>query len=409
MIGAGERYVQPFVILRSGSLLKLAAVAALPVLGAAIAQWLAANVTDSLRRRKLLFVACAGAQAMMWIPMCIAVFLPPPWGYVLLLPSFVIYFALGSFGVPPWSSVMGDLVPPATRGRYFGMRNLLVGLVMIASFFLGGAWLSWCETLPASLFWNVEPRKFGFLALFSTALVARLGSTWYLARMHEPPYDPHPSDRFSLLDFIRRAPHAHFGRFVLYCMLVYAGIHFVVPCFNWYLLDQLRIGPAAFAWIWSAQLLSLYGSSPLIGRLADRVGSKRVLALGGIGLTAVPLLLMASSNFYYLLAVQVCDGVAMAAFTIAALNYLFDIVTPGKRARCTAYSALFNALGMTLGTFGGAAVALLAPASGMLVGVHIGHPFMFVLLVAVAARLLPNLVLLRSFREWRLVAAASAR
>ena len=105
--------------------------------------------------------------------------------------------------------------------------------------------------------------------------------------------------------------------------------------------------------------------------------------------------------WHYLL-VQAYDGVATAAYTGAGANYIFDVVTPPKRARCVAYSSLFTAVGMLLGNLGGALVGGLAPLTLPLTGVTIAEPFHLMLLASALVRLVANAALLGSFEEFRL-------
>lgn len=402
MVGAGERYVQPFVILGGSSALALAAISALPGLAGAAVQWLAANVTDAVGRRQAIFTWCARLQATMWLPMCVAIFLPPPAGYVVLLLAFAVYVALHNFGIPAWNSLMGDLVPPDTRGRYFGVRNLIVGSSILVVFLSAGWWLAYCERTPGLGRLGLASRNFGFLTLFALAGLARLLSAWYLSRMREPHYARQPSDRFSMLDFIRRAPRANFGRFVIYCMLLHFGGGVVGPFFGWYILHELGFSTANFATIGTVHMIVYFGCQPSWGRLADRIGNKRVLTIGGLGIIGIPIILMVSDNIWYLHLVQVYDGLVWSGFNIAATNYLFDIVTPAKRARCTAYNTVFITTGAALGTLVGALIIELSPLPWTLFGVTIRHPFTLVLIVSAVLRLVPNLLLLRSFEEWRL-------
>ncbi len=404
MMGFGERYVQPFVILHGSTALALAAMSALPGMIGACIQWLAANVVDRVGRRKAIFVWCSRLQALMWAPLCAAIFLPPPYGYALMLAAFVVYVGSGSFGLPAWNSVMGDLVPPATRGRYFGLRNVLIGPTIMIAFLVAGRWLTHCEQTPALALLGLGSKNFGFLVLFAIAGLARLVSAAFLNRIHEPPYHRQPSDDFSLLDFIRRAPRAHFGRFVFYNTLIQFSGGVIGPFFAWYLLGQLNLTTFQFAQIGTVQMLVLFGCQPLWGRLADRVGNKRILSIGGIGVIGIPVLLLGSDNFYYLLAVQVYDGLTWSAYNIAATNYFFDIVTPAKRARCTAYNSLFVTTGAVLGIFVGATIMQFVPRNLAVWGATIAHPFTVVLIVSAVLRLMPNLFLLHSFREWRLTA-----
>jgi len=385
MHGAGERYITPFLILAGSGLWGLAAVGAIPVFAGAAVQCVAAGVTDAVGRRKSMFVWGSAAQALMFAPAIAAVFVPGAGGYALMLLAYALLLGFHNFCIPPWNSVMGDLVPPRSRGRWFGMRNLLIGAGIAAAFLGGGAWLRWGGSRPAA-----------FAALFAVAAVARLVSAGCLAGMFEPSYRRHASDRFTLAEFVRRAPKGNFGRFVAYVAALHLGVGFAGPFFWWYMLAELKFSAMQFAWLGVAHLAFHFGSQPLWGRLADRIGNKIVLAIGGFGIAGIPLLWLVSDDFTYLMAIQAYDGVVWAAFVIAAGNYLFDTCTAPKRARCTAYMNLFVAAGALAGAFAGAALGSLAPRWGV-------APFTLLLAVSAAGRLLPNLLLLRTFDEVRVV------
>jgi len=403
MQGAGINYVTPFIVLGGKGLFYVAAIVGVPPLAGAVVQWLAANLTDRVGRRTPIIVSGAVGQALTWAPMCAAIFLPfDRVGYWVILAAFVASLACGNFGTPAWQSVMGDLVPSERRGRYFGLRNGISGAALTGAFFAGGAWLSLCDRTPSLGLLGLTSRNFGFLVLFAVAGVARLISSWYLSRIWEPEYLRQPADSFSLLDFIRRAPRAHFGRFVFYCAIMNAGLGLVVPFLPWYLLDQLGFGPGAFALILSVGTLANYASQPLWGHLLDRVGSKRVLAIGGVGLVLVPVLLSVSSHLVSLLIIMAYDGLVSGAFNNAVGNYLYDAVTPPKRARCAAYYNLFAAGGTLAGCLGGALLGEIVRLPLVLPGLTIVQPFSLMLVASVIVRLLANLSLLGSFAEFRL-------
>lgn len=402
MVGAGERYVNPFIILGPSGVLRLGAISALPTLVGAIVQCFAANIVDRLGHRKPFFVLASVLQALAWVPFGVGMFLPLHSGYWLMLASFALYIGFGNAAGPPWTSVMGDLVPADRRGRYFGVRSGLIGAGLIVSTLGAGAWVTYAGNQPGLALFSLSSRDFAFLTLFILALVARLMSAHYLNEMYEPPYRSHISDRFTLLDFVRRAPQAHFGRFVFYCMLLNVGVGFLGPYFFWYILGELHFSPFAFAAIGAVQWLAYYGFIVMWGWLADRVGSKRVLAIGGIGMAGVPLLLLLGDSFWWFVIVQVYDGLVASAYGLAAMNYLLDVVTPPKRARCAAYHALFVAAGTAIGTLTAALVVMWVPMPLHLGGLAIAHPFQILLIGSAALRLLPSLLLLGSFQEFRL-------
>lgn len=413
MNGAGERYVAPFVILGGSTLWQLAAITALPLLGGAIVQQIAANVTDSLGRRKHVYLAAAIGQALLWIPFSIAIFLPATPSYWLMLAAYVLMTIGHNISLPAWFSTMGDLVPTSRRGRYFGFRNFLSGWVVIAAFLGGGAWLTASDGLPGLPAWGLSGRECGFLTLFVIAGIARAVSAYYLDRMTEPPYVAPREDRFTFRQFLRRMPQGQFGRFVIYRAGVQAGQIILLTYVSWYMLDQLHLSPLVYAWIMTANLAATYATQPYWGRLADRLGNKHVLALGGIAAAATPVLLLFSDNPWYYGAVLLYDGITVSAIGMAGSNYLLDIVTPSKRARCIAFGNVFTGLGSVLGAFAGVLVATATPYVAPLWQSTLGgdgpHPFVLILLATVVLRVLPNVTLLPTFHEARLGLPKAAR
>jgi len=244
-----------------------------------------------------------------------------------------------------------------------------------------------------------ERAQFRILRAFALAGVARLISVGYLSGVHEPPLQRQPSDHFTLMEFVRRAPRAHFGRFVFYCTLINVGHGAITPFLGWHLLEQLGFSPGMFAAVLAIQQLAGVATQPLWGRWLDRMGSKRVLAIGGLGLGCTPLLLMACNTVTEFLVVQCFDGLVFAAFTIAVSNYFYDVVTPPKRARCIAYHTLFVSAGTMVGSFAAAGLGQLA--RGPLAATVLGDAFLLILVGAAGVRWLANVALLGSFAEFR--------
>ncbi len=418
MQGAGAGYVAPFVILAGSGLLQIAALSGLPQLGSALVQWYSANLTDRLGRRNPLIIGTGFCQGLTWLPMCLAIFLPAKPSYWVMLVSYVAFMGFAAFNNPPWQSLMGDLVPSDRRGRYFGLRNALSGVMQVSAMLFAGWWIHYAGDRPDLKFFGLSGQSVGFLSIFALAFVTRMISVYYLTRVYEPPYNPRPADRFSLLDFIRRAPRAHFGRFVFYCMIINAGYGFNGPFLAWYLLgSETILGPgggsaasgawhhfstAAYGTIITASLLANLLVQPLWGRLLDRLGSKRILEIGGVGIIFIPVLFLFCRSYPHFLLVEVYDGIVSAAFNIAVANYLYDVVTPPKRARCVAYYALFIAMGTLVGNFAGAFAGLLIPVPVHVFGWTIAEPFFLMLIGSAILRVIANVLLLGSFQEFRL-------
>jgi MFS family permease len=221
--------------------------------------------------------------------------------------------------------------------------------------------------------------------------------------MHEPAYQPRQEEIFSMADFIKRAPYGNFGRFVFYQAMFYIGFSITGPFFGWYWIDASGLGLNIrdFAILNLFQMITLFGAQPIIGRIADRIGNRKVMAWGALGLALNPALWLMSQNFWYCCALQVFSGIVWAAFSLASLNYIYDCVTPPKRARCMAFYTFFVlGIGSTIGCFAGAAIGEWLAYPVRLFGFSIDK-FEMLLVASFIGRLWPNLVLLPTFKEMR--------
>ncbi|MBI4616457.1 MAG: MFS transporter [Planctomycetes bacterium] len=395
--GLGERNVQPFAVFLGASAGWFGLAIGLAAFAGGICQILGANTVDRAGRRKWYIVTGAVVQALSWLLVVATMGFPLPWSVAILVLSQVLYFASVHFTVPAWFSIMGDVVPAERRGRYFGVRNFWCGTALFATF-AGSAFV-------------LDRAKEGewlagaFALLFAGSLVARLVSARYLGLMHDPAYAPSAADRFTLVEFVKRAPRANYGRFVFFSAAISGAIAIAGPFFGYYMLQDLGWSYTDYMVALNVQLLVLFSTQPLWGRIADRVGNRIVLSLGSLGIAAIPLLWLVSSGRWWLFGVQALDGLVFSAFQLASGNYILDCVTPPKRARCTAYYTFFCNSGVLLGALLGGLLFDAAPAGASVLGVPFARPFHLVLVASFVPRALTCLLFLPAMREMRLAPA----
>src|SRR6185503_4799241 len=163
-----------------------------------------------------------------------------------LLVSFVVYYVALQFSLPAWLSVMGDLVPPVTRGRYFGRRTAICILLQFVSGTLAGLGL-WIYKKN-----GLEP--WGYATIFTGAMLARWCSTYYLGRMVEPEYTHRDEESFTLVQFLRRLPQSNFAKFVMFVGCLTASAQFVGCLFPLYWLRTLHY---PYWWQFTACLIAI--------------------------------------------------------------------------------------------------------------------------------------------------------
>lgn len=332
---------------------QLGLVASVPLLAQLVSP-LAAWLNALVGRRKLLTVVNALVGRGLWLLAAALpqLGLPPAWQ-----PSALVLLVLASSlfqagNATLWSAWMGDVVPAERRGRYFGLRTGVMGLVgMIAN-------------LGAGAFLDRAAAPIGFQAVLLVA-VASAAVSMVLYLFHFDP--PAPRMPVSLLQVVA-APLAdpNFRQFLLFALywqfVVFLSAPFVFP----YFLESLGLSFTQIA-VWSAIAASCaLVTTNLWGRVADRVGNRAVLAIGtflaGLALPLNWILagLTGSTTFVWVSAVF--DAVAWGAIGPAVFNLaLVSAPTANRTAFMAMYSLATGVAGFLGGVVSGPLLVLLTP------------------------------------------------
>jgi len=251
--------------LGAGPLL-LGAAASIPLL-VQVANPMLAWASSRFTRRMGFMVGTAVVGRGIWL---LAVLLPllglpPTWGPWLVL-GLLAFSSLMQTGTGlTWVSLIGDVVPEEMRGRYFGWRNAICGLVGMSAGLAAGWYL---DRVPA-------PGSFQ-MVFWVGLLFAAAGIVLYLHH-----YEPRPTMiRLSLADTFRvPLRDANFRRFLIFAMYWSAAVMLAAPFVIPYFLKHLHMTFTQVA-VWAA-IASLCGLvlAPAWGRLADRFGHKTVLVI----------------------------------------------------------------------------------------------------------------------------------
>jgi MFS family permease len=397
MFGAGESYLQAFAVFLKATTAQITLLTALPSLLGSIAQLASAWVAGYAIRRKTLIFAGVLLQSLAWLPIIALAFIPVGSSVALLLVAVVLYYIGGQFAAPPWSSLIGDLVPERRRGRFFGRRTQLMSIMTFASLSAAGLALEFCEQHSLA--------HYGFAGIFAVALAARLYSLAQLMGMHEPLTRLAPLALPPLGGLLERMRGSDFIRFALFVGFMNLAVSIASPFFTLYMLRDLRFSYLEFTAVSAFYVLMQFVALNLWGRLADAFGNLRVVQITSVVFPMLPVLWVAFPSFWAILVFQFIGGIAWAGFSLAAGNFLYDIVPPEKRA---AYSAVHQTLSNTA-IFGGALIGgLLATAAPheLRLGEHavvFASGLWLALCVSSIARAAVIAVFLPGLRETRLV------
>jgi len=297
----------------------------------------------------------------LFLPVLFSAFLPPPWR----LANLLFWAALSQLVQAPagvlWTSWMADLVPEGDRGRYFGYRNAVTGLVGTLANLAAGALL------------DVLSHPLGFVLILGIGMFLGLLSPFLMALQHDPPpRAAHPR----LGELLAPLLGSELRPFLLFLAgwngAVMVGSPLVFP----YFLQDVRMDylQASLYTLISAAVTLVLG--PLWGRIADRRGHRWVLLEATLVAGLLPLgwLLGAHGRLAPIYLTAFFDGGAWSAITPALVNFGLQWAPPARR---TVYLALYGVagalggllgslLGGALGDLGGYRLALLASAAARL-------------------------------------------
>lgn len=399
MAGFGDLFLSPYAIFLGAGNRAIAILSTMPHLLGAFAQMLGASLTDRLRKRRALIAWMAFLQGLTFLPLAaVPYFIEPAHAVAIMLLLVGLNTFTGNAVAPAWTSMMGDVVPDDSRGAYFGKRGSLVILVVFISQLVAGGVLEGFEKSG-----RVQA---GFVLIFIVAAVARTISAWLLARHYDPPYEPPREAWFSFFQFISRIRQSNFARFALYFALLIGATNVAAPFFTVYMLRDLGWGYGEYTINQAVFLAVQFVMIRWWGRIGDRHGNRVVLSATGLIMGVLPVLWVFSTNYFYLLFVQVLAGTAWSGFSIAAQNFTFDSVTPHKRARISSYVSLLNGICAVVGsTVIGAWLANHLPSSvsagGFTVQFTSSLPFVFI--ASSVCRMTVFLVMVSKFREVRAI------
>jgi MFS family permease len=402
MTGGGETYFSAFAVFLKASTPQVALLASLPSLLGSFAQLFSAWWGHRKGVRKSLILNGVYLQAATWLPLMVLPLLFPEHAVALLIGCVVLYNAAGHLAVPQWSSMIGDLVPEQTRGRFFALRTRLASVMSFLALILAGATLNHFDRSGSTLT--------GYLVIFAVSAGARLISAYHLSQMYDPPRTGAIFTLPSAGDILHRARHSSFARFSFFFAAMQFSVAIASPFFTLYMLRDLHFTYLMFMTNTAATVLMQFMTLNMWGRISDRFGNRLVLATTGAIIPFFPSLWLVSGNFWYLLALQAVGGLVWAGFSLSAGNFVYDLVPSPKRATYVAYHNVLMGIGVFIGAMFGGWLGQVLPTHISLGGTTFswGSTLLGVFLISTLVRVVIALLFIPHLREVREVPPMSA-
>jgi len=397
MTGVGETYVSAYALFLKATAPQIGLLASVPPLLASLTQLLSAWLGRVTGQRQRIVIVGASVQAFAWLPILCLPLLFPAQAVPLLIVSVIVYHAGAHLAAPQWSSMMGDIVPDRRRGRFFGLRTRIVTFTTFCSLLTGGFLLHLLSTRGNTLA--------GFILLFVTAAVARVVSVYHIARMADPGGHVAAMELPVGRGWWQRLRQSNAVRFSLFFAMMQFGVAIASPFFTVYMLRDLQFSYLAFTLNSAASILAQFLTLSQWGRISDVFGNRRVLTVTGVFIPLMPILWTVSTDVWYLIFIQALSGFSWAGFTLAAGNFVYDLIAPERRATYLAVHNVLANVGIFCGAILGGLLAIWLPSDITLFGQHLAwlSPLYGVFVISTLVRGSVVLFLLPKLREVRSV------
>lgn len=368
---------------------QIALVSSIPVLSQMFSP-LVAWWASGLSQRRILATALAFIGRSLWVLAALAPNLGIPDGIMPIFLLFVVGLSSlfqATFGTL-WTDWMGAVVPEERRGRYFGRRAGIVGVVgMLAS--LAAGWFLDHITAPISF----------QLVLGLSVVFALVGASLLL--FHFEPLKHKQQLPFQEVLFTPWKS-ANFRKFLFFAGYFHFGIFLSAALITAYFLQELKMTFTQLA------IFSIIASTTALittnvwGRLADRFGNKPILAASvlimGIGFPTTWILAGLYQNLNYIWLSAVIDAIAWGAGGPAIFN--LALVSAPKNERLS-FIAMYSLVTGLMGFLGGAVSGpVLEFLSRFSLGVWIPYYSLFVLSGFMRASSILFLLRVEETREW---------
>ncbi len=393
MAGFGETYISAFGLFLQATTAQIGLLASAPPLLASVAQLLSAWLGNLTGRRRRIILAGASLQAVMWPPLLVLPIIFPEQAIPLLILCSILSLVGANLAAPQWSSLMVELVSERRRGEFFGVRTRITTAVTFCSLIFGGMILNYTAELNQTLT--------GFAIVFTAAAIARFVSVYHLARMIDPPVNTTESELRLDREWFKRLYHSNAARFSIFFALMQLGVAVSSPYFTVFMLRDLQFSYLEFTVIIGTAVLAQFLTMARWGRISDVFGNRRIIMAAGTLIVTLPLLWMVSSNFWYLLVVQTVSGFAWAGYSLAASNFLYDLMTPRHLASYMAAHNVLAGVGLFLGAAAGGYLGSVTPVQIELAGASYSwiSPLWSVFVVSSLLRGLVMLFLIPKLKE----------
>lgn len=345
MNGMGNAALAFYAVALGMSNLAIGLVATIPILAGSASQLLSPALERACGSRKRAVLAGCLVQVAGWAAI--------PWvahldhGRETALLAITAIENIGWFiTIPIWLSWFGDLVPPLHRARFTAFRSVPCQACEFLSIMAMGWWMSGHEAML------VAEQIAAFQKIFYAAAAFRFLSVICLAFQHEPQVGQGSDAGEGQTPARAGAGLSPFALATVFYGVFHMVLFIAAPYFAPYMravhLDYWQI-----SWILAISFPVRMLFLPAWARAAARYGNRPVILVSGALTALLPVLWAFSSDWHYLVCVQVVNGIVWGGIELCEIPYILELTRPAERTARSAVYFSFRSLCDCLGALAG--------------------------------------------------------
>ncbi len=352
MVGFGETYFVAFALAIGVKGATAGMLSVIPLVIGSFVQIMALRFAHGRNLSRNWVVSWALVQAFAMILMCGLTFFNENvfQTTILIFLCASIYWSAAQCSGTIWNSWISAIIARDFHLQFFIQRTRLCQVATLIGLVLGGLLLRYYA--------GVKTPMYGFMMLFFVSTLFRIMSARYLAT-HPPLPESHMREEDDALR--KEGVWCWFKKKDTYPILAFLFVsnlaaYTSAPFFSPFMLSSLSLNYADYMTLISAAFLARVGSSPIFYAIARRFKVRALVVVGALSVIPLPYLWTVSSNFYYLVALQMLSGFAWGSHELGVTLYLIERLPHKQRARLLGWANAINSIGMLIGSSFGALI-----------------------------------------------------
>jgi len=394
----GSLFLPAFAILLGANAFQIGLLASVQFF-ATLAQFPGAVLVERLTHRKKIAVSFSFCARALWLPLIVyGLYTSADAGrgnlLNLLIILVIVYHILASISGVSWLSWMSAMVPEEIRGRFFGLRNSILGMMTIIVTIGGGYFLDWFPKIFPD-----QPRINSFYLLFAAAVVSGLSSSILLSKQIEPKNLLPFTGRY-LQFFTEPLRNMNFRRLLTFAFFWSFAVNFAAPFYVVYMLKDLSMSYILISTFSVLSALADLTGMGIWGHYSDHMGNRPIMIITAGIAAFLPFFWLFTTphplSIYLLIpALHLLGGFVVSGFNLTSVNLIFRSIPAERNSIYFAFWAAFNGIMAGCGALSGGYVAKNVSFPLALFGDDPGSVFKLIFLLSCGMRVISLVFLIR--------------